>query len=179
MFDSLEHAGADVSYILRQCGCPRRAKLLPSKVPVRAVVSFSKHSIAEQGGRWLNVKNGDEVLNCAFRIENTIRDRDSGELFYFGTITYKDQSIRFLEKLAVVRDQTVTWLQRELAQRNADVFVEQRHAGVVVAHASFKRHLHQIAVMFHEPQFVEDELWKWVKKVKDHGKQNREVDSAR
>lgn len=151
----LEQAGADVSYIFRQLGTNKHA----TRITPKRSIQYGKAQIVEENDQlYATSKRAGrrELLNAVLRLAYAIKDRESGEVYYRGSIRFKGEDIQFIEKLDVVRLKTVDWLQAKLLDVNAGI--------LAVGLGSFN--FHQIAVLFQEPKFVVDDLYKWVERMR-------------
>ncbi len=155
----LEQAGADVSAILRRIG----NKELSVPVPKLArSVKFGSWLITEQNDAWYANGKGfagrREMLNAILRLTHAIKDNASGEVWYRGFIRYKGTELPFIERVLTVQKNTAAWVQEKLMDAGL---------GVAAWHANMVRHIHQVAVLFNEPEFVKDDLYKWVQKLRE------------
>lgn len=151
----LDQQGTDVGYVLKRC------QLLDTRqvpVPVRAV-TVSGVRIVEDDHRWVIHARGErrgDVCNCILRLTHAIKDADTGAMFYAGHVLCQNRRAPFLVPLDVVRTRAADWLDRLLIDNNL---------GILQCHPRFKNRLHEIAVAFHEPEFVVDQLWKWAERL--------------
>jgi len=154
----LEQAGADVSYIFRQLGGDYHTTRVS---PMRGV-QLNDQQVVEQHDRWYlegsrrHGKGRRQVSNATLRLTHAIKDRETGTMHYRGVIRYKGTEIPFIEKLDTVRRKTAEWMAAKMLDAEAGV----------LAVGAMRTNLHQIAVLFHEPVFVVDDLYKWVERLK-------------
>lgn len=169
LINRLEEAGADVSYILRSVGNGRSDLRTPA---TKRGIPWGKDRVIEQGDRWCLVgrKQQVELANATFRILHAIKDRQSGQVYYSGTIRHAGREIPYVAREEDVRDHTVQWLAAKLLEFELGVFAcHARHAGS----------LHQLAVLFHTPQVVSDDLWRWTERLKTTEQAAREQPTNR
>ena len=152
----LEEAGADVSYILRQLG----GYQAPTIRGVRAV-QYGKWQIREQNDCWEQLdKQGRrlQISNAVLHLRQIIKDRDTGQLCYEGEIRHKGSNVAFIADVEDVQKKTDAFMQAKLSEAGL---------GVLAVENSWKKNLHHLATLFHEPQVVTDELWKRVQAMKE------------
>jgi hypothetical protein len=166
----LEEAGADVPHLLRQCGgTPGGGGAAgPHAAPrVARSVQVGPHRVVELGDAWVvEPRKGHgvrrEVCNCVIRIRHAVKDRETGRLYYHGVVRHAGRRLEFLDDAAPVRDRTGKWLQALLTDRGA---------GVAAYASAFARNMFQAAVLFHTPEFVTDDLWRWTERVAEARRQ--------
>ena len=161
----LEHAGADVATIMRAIGNQSTNKMQPKQL----TVYLDGRPVIEKGDTWIgcrkkqkhaiNANNMTMIMNCVLVLTHMIKDTTSGDLYYYGFIRYKGTQVPFIELVNVLQSIGIKqWLQAKLFEHNM---------GVLILDRIWCPRIHQLAVTFREPVLVEDDLWRWVKKLND------------
>lgn len=158
MFARLEQAGADVSRIYR---CLGGSEL--SRVPLQRSSLWRGKTIYERDDRWQisegragHGKSVTDVCNATLRLLNVIKDKSSKEIYYYGSIRHKGKEVQFVEKLETVMESTEPWMKKKMLDAEM---------GLLLSDSRLRPHLHEIAVLFNEPEFVKDDLANWTTKV--------------
>lgn len=155
---ALEHAGEDVSYILRQAGTSSRYIKTPRDY---REVRFEAWTIIEQGNVWYRRKgpSGHKELltNVTIHLHQHIKDRRTGQLFTKGELRFDGYSIHFIEKTSRFNQNVAKWL--------VDMCVEHNLGVPRLAQTLWSSRLYEIALKFHDPPFIVDNLATWVKKM--------------
>lgn len=172
----LEEMGADVSYVLRRAGRSAPAGWSLPAVAAPKKVRIKGATVVEQAGRWVaepdrnhgRAGRRSEVCNAVLRLTHAVKDRRSGEVYYLGYVLKDDRRCRFVERVQTVRDKPAAVMAAALEA-----------AGGGVLNAARGYDLHQIAVLFREPRFVTDDLYKWVEKMRLAGEDGDVFDGGR
>lgn len=153
----LELAGADVSHMLRQCGPSAAARTV---IRAHRSISLGGARVTEYDDTWQSERGHrrTQLANFVVRVTHAVKDRDSGELYYYGVVRHGGREARFLERAGVVREDTLAW---------AGSVMVGEGMGVATCAASHARSLHDVALQFHTPEFVTDDLWRWTQKLNE------------
>lgn len=162
LWSALERNGADVSYILRKLGNAAPVGLLsrpgPGKRMIRA--GNDRKIITEDGDAWFvqtnKGKSRCEICNAVLRVTHVIKDTGTQELFYRGMIRYKGREIPFVAPMAEIRKNAMAWMDAKMIDSGV---------GILIVQPRYKHQLHQIAIMFQEPEFVTDSVARWVHRL--------------
>jgi hypothetical protein len=157
LINDLEARGADASYVLRQMGPASAFKDIPRPAKMIAVGRFR---VTEQGDTWQVIKSTgvrSELSNARIEMTHAIKDKQNGQLYYFGKIYFKGHVVPFVAPVDVVRDKPYSFIQSKLTEHSL---------GVLATSMNNLLNIHHVAVSFREPEFVEDDLWRWVEKTK-------------
>ena len=156
MRESLDAAGADLTYIIQQIKQPLLSK---QSLPVREI-RVGQTIIVEKADRWtarsplLHKAKNVEILNCTFIITHVITDTQDPQhaVYYYGRAAFNGQHVPFLERAETVRDKTAAWLFDLIGSAGL---------GAVAWSKTYADALHQIAIMFHTPVPVSEPVVKW------------------
>lgn len=166
---ALDRIGYDSSQLLRQADI--RNLNVPTLTRVSPAVNVRGNRVIEVGDTWQSSKLNAigkskqqrivtyEICNAVLRITHAIKDRDSGKMFYYGRIRHRGRLVPFMAPLEMLRDGDVVAFMSEA--------LSEAGLGVLAVDSGFRQHLHQAAILFHEPRFVVDAAWKWAAKVRD------------
>ena len=161
LLERLEGAGQDVNHLLRQCEPQVRKRLQKERVPPRRSVAIEGSTILEQQDGWFRIDSRGRrarICSARCRVSHAVRDPRNGKLYYRGLIWQGGDEGHFIEPAETLEQVTFGYVVQQTA-------VDQ---GVGYVHVSsrWKRVLFDIAVGFHEPEYVEDDIDRWIEAMR-------------
>lgn len=157
LIQAVDALGGDIQELFRQCG-----RSNPVRVPVLNCrsVQCDKTTITEQFSSWFATvprsHRVSEVCNFVLRITHTIRDPRNDAIYHVGFVNHHGRSVPFIEKADILHEDTygyVRWL------------LHVRGVGTASCRVRWRAELYDIATLFFEPSFVNDDVRKWKTRV--------------
>ena len=145
---SLQLSAADIQRIYDACSPSEKARVLQlfGEASVGNYITIGNMKIVESDDGWWIMRGSDRELGCnaIIRLEALVHIVDTGENVYEGTVSFKQEQLKFRVPVATVEKSAANWL-RELMMQ---------HVGALKLSKSIQPHIIEIAKQFHDPQYV-------------------------
>ena len=144
----LQLSAADIQRIYDACSPSEKARVtqLFGEASVGNYITIGSMKIVESDDGWWILRGSDRELGCnaIIRLDAVVHIIDTGENVYEGTVSFKQEQIKFRVPVAEVEKNAAAWLRGLMMQ----------HVGVLKLSKSLRLHIIEVAKQFHDPQYV-------------------------
>jgi len=144
----LQLSAADIQRIYDACSPSEKSRVtqLFGEASVGNYITVGNMRIVESDDGWWIMRGAERELGCnaIVRLDSLVHIVDTGENIYEGTVSCKQDQIKFRVPVSTVEKGAANWL-RELMMQ---------HVGVLKLSKSIQQHIIEIAKQFHDPQYV-------------------------
>jgi len=144
----LQLSAADIQRIYDACSPSEKARVMQlfGEATTGNYITIGNMRIVESDDGWWIMRGAERELGCnaIVRLDALVHIIDTGENIYEGTVSCKQEQIKFRVPVATVEKGAANWL-RELMMK---------HVGALKLSKSIQTHIIEIAKQFHDPQYV-------------------------
>ena len=144
----LQLSAVDIQRIYDSCSPSEKARIMQlfGEASVGNYITIGNMRIVESDDGWWIMRGADRELGCnaVIRLDALVHIIDTGENVYEGTVSFKQERIKFRVPVETVEKNAASWLRGLM----------MKHVGALKLSKSIQSHIIEIAKQFHDPQYV-------------------------